>query len=328
MFATDPLDPHTDALRVRSTPGGERLLINGSRSFPPALPAHAPIVTQSCGAEQLYAEDYFSKVVLRFYTMHLNVLSPLHHAALSGNKEMISLLLEAQAAVDIKDHKGMRPLHYAAWQGKTEPMKMLLKAGSSVNGQSDEGQIPLHLSAQHGHYDGSEMLLQHQSNPCISDAAGKTPLDLACEFGRVGVVQLLLSSNMCAAMLEPKPSDPNGVSPLHLAAKNGHIEVIRLLIQAGIDINRQSESGTALHQAALCGKTEVVRLLLDVRVRNTLSQTALDIVNQFTTTQASREIKQLLRDASAAMQVRALKDYCNNYDLTSLNIKAGDIITV
>ncbi|XP_035516603.1 caskin-1-like isoform X1 [Morone saxatilis] len=226
----------------------------------------------------------------------------------------------------------MRPLHYAAWQGKTEPMKMLLKAGSSVNGQSDEGQIPLHLSAQHGHYDGSEMLLQHQSNPCISDSAGKTPLDLACEFGRVGVVQLLLSSNMCAAMLEPKPSDPNGVSPLHLAAKNGHIDVIRLLIQAGIDINRQSESGTALHQAALCGKTEVVRLLLDsgisAGVRNTLSQTALDIVNQFTTTQASREIKQLLRDASAAMQVRALKDYCNNYDLTSLNIKAGDIITV
>ncbi|XP_012729324.2 caskin-2 isoform X1 [Fundulus heteroclitus] len=259
-------------------------------------------------------------------------LSPLHHAALSGNKELISLLLEAQAAVDIKDHKGMRPLHYAAWQGKTEPMKMLLKAGSSVNGQSDEGQIPLHLSAQHGHYDGSEMLLQHQSNPCISDAAGKTPLDLACEFGRVAVVQLLLSSNMCAAMLEPKPSDPNGVSPLHLAAKNGHIDVIRLLIQAGIDINRQSECGTALHQAALCGKTEVVRLLLDsgisAGVRNTLSQTALDIVNQFTTTQASREIKQLLRDASAAMQVRALKDYCNNYDLTSLNIKAGDIITV
>ncbi|XP_015232854.1 PREDICTED: caskin-2-like isoform X1 [Cyprinodon variegatus] len=259
-------------------------------------------------------------------------LSPLHHAALSGNKELISLLLEAQAAVDIKDNKGMRPLHYAAWQGKTEPMKMLLKAGSSVNGQSDEGQIPLHLSAQHGHYDGSEMLLQHQSNPCISDTAGKTPLDLACEFGRVAVVQLLLSSNMCAAMLEPKPSDPNGVSPLHLAAKNGHIDVIRLLIQAGIDINRQSECGTALHQAALCGKTEVVRLLLDsgisAGVRNTLSQTALDIVNQFTTTQASREIKQLLRDASAAMQVRALKDYCNNYDLTSLNIKAGDIITV
>lgn len=105
--------------------------------------------------------------------------SPLHHAALNGNLELISLLLESQAAVDIRDQKGkethddvlqlsvrwtrpvftrcgsagMRPLHYAAWQGKAEPMKMLLKSGSSVNGQSDEGQIPLHLSAQHGHYD-------------------------------------------------------------------------------------------------------------------------------------------------------------------------------
>ncbi|XP_077130602.1 caskin-1 isoform X3 [Ranitomeya variabilis] len=261
--------------------------------------------------------------------------SALHHAALIGNTELISLLLEAQAAVDIKDNKGMRPLHYAAWQGKKEPMKLLLKSGSAVNIQSDEGQIPLHQAAQHGHYDVSEMLLQHQSNPCIMDISGKTPLDLACEFGRVGVVQLLLNSNMCAALLEPKPgdsTDPNGTSPLHLAAKNGHIDIIRLLLQAGIDINRQTKSGTALHEAALCGKTEVVRLLLDsginAHVRNTYNQSALDIVNQFTGTQASKEIKQMLRDASAALQVRALKDYCNNYDLTSLNIKMGDVITV
>ncbi|XP_073415338.1 caskin-1 isoform X2 [Dendrobates tinctorius] len=261
--------------------------------------------------------------------------SALHHAALIGNTELISLLLEAQAAVDIKDNKGMRPLHYAAWQGKKEPMKLLLKSGSAVNIQSDEGQIPLHQAAQHGHYDVSEMLLQHQSNPCIMDISGKTPLDLACEFGRVGVVQLLLNSNMCAALLEPKPgdsTDPNGTSPLHLAAKNGHIDIIRLLLQAGIDINRQTKSGTALHEAALCGKTEVVRLLLDsginAHVRNTYNQSALDIVNQFTGTQASKEIKQMLRDASAALQVRAVKDYCNNYDLTSLNIKMGDVITV
>ncbi|XP_062036914.1 caskin-1 isoform X1 [Lepus europaeus] len=261
--------------------------------------------------------------------------SALHHAALNGNTELITLLLEAQAAVDIKDNKGMRPLHYAAWQGRKEPMKLVLKAGSAVNVPSDEGHIPLHLAAQHGHYDVSEMLLQHQSNPCMVDNSGKTPLDLACEFGRVGVVQLLLSSNMCAALLEPRPgdaTDPNGTSPLHLAAKNGHIDIIRLLLQAGIDINRQTKSGTALHEAALCGKTEVVRLLLDsginAHVRNTYSQTALDIVHQFTTSQASKEIKQLLREASAALQVRATKDYCNNYDLTSLNVKAGDVITV
>lgn len=50
------------------------------------------------------------------------------------------------------------------------------------------------------------------------------------------VVQLLLNSNMCAALLEPKPgdaTDPNGTSPLHLAAKNGHIDIIRWVLWAG-----------------------------------------------------------------------------------------------
>lgn len=37
-------------------------------------------------------------------------------------------------------------------------------------------------------------------------------------------------------------------------------------MKAGIEINRQTKTGTALHEAALYGKTEVVRLLLEVGV--------------------------------------------------------------
>ncbi|KAK3559114.1 hypothetical protein QTP86_004096 [Hemibagrus guttatus] len=189
----------------------------------------------------------------------------------------------------------MRPLHYAAWQGKADSVLMLLRSGASVNGASQDGQIPLHLAAQYGHYDVSEMLLQHQSNACTVNKAKKTPLDLACEFGRL----------------------------------KGFRE---LLLKAGIDINRTTRGGTALHEAALYGKTDAVKLLLDagidVNIRNTYNQTALDIVNQFTTSHASKDIKQLLREASGAMQVRALKDYWNLHDPTALNIRAGDVITV
>ncbi|KAM8723936.1 caskin-2 isoform 7-T7 [Acanthopagrus schlegelii] len=261
--------------------------------------------------------------------------SALHHAALTGTTELLSALLEAQATVDVKDSNGMRPLHYAAWQGKAESVLTLLRSGASVNGVSLDGHIPLHLAAQYGHYDVSEMLLQHQSNPCLVNKAKKTPLDLACEFGRVQVAQLLLSSNMVVALLEgerKEPTDSAFTTPLHLAARNGHKDVIRLLLKAGIDINKTTKSGTALHEASLYGKTEVVRLLLDagvdVNIRNTYNQTALDIVNQFTTSHASRDIKQLLRDATGVLQVRALKDYWNLHDPTALNIRAGDVIMV
>lgn len=292
--------------------------------------------------QKLVAKVKAAKTKLLGSTKRLNInyqdadgFSALHHAALGGSLELIALLLEAQATVDIKDSNGMRPLHYAAWQGRLEPVRLLLRASAAVNAASLDGQIPLHLAAQYGHYEVSEMLLQHQSNPCLVNKLKKTPLDLACEFGRLKVAQLLLNSHLCVALLEGEakdPCDPNYTTPLHLAAKNGHREVIRQLLKAGIEINRQTKTGTALHEAALYGKTEVVRLLLeggvDVNIRNTYNQTALDIVNQFTTSQASREIKQLLREASGILKVRALKDFWNLHDPTALNVRAGDVITV
>ncbi|RXN06682.1 caskin-2-like isoform X1 [Labeo rohita] len=292
--------------------------------------------------QKLLAKVKASKSKLLGSTKRLNInyqdpdgFSALHHAALTGTTELLSLLLEAQAVVDIKDSNGMRPLHYAAWQGKADSVLMLLRSGAAVNNASHDGQIPLHLAAQYGHYDVSEMLLQHQSNPCILNKAKKTPLDLACEFGRAKVAQLLLSSNMVASLLEgdrKDGSDSNCNTPLHLAARNGHKDVIRLLLKAGIDINRTTKAGTALHEAALYGKTEVVRLLLengiDVNIRNTYNQTALDIVNQFTACHASKDIKQLLREATGVLQVRALKDFWNLHDPTALTIRAGDVITV
>uniref|UniRef100_A0A672H0C9 Caskin-2-like n=1 Tax=Salarias fasciatus TaxID=181472 RepID=A0A672H0C9_SALFA len=296
-------------------------------------------------AHKLLSKVKANKSKLLGSTKRLNInyqdpdgFSALHHAALTGTTELLSLLLDAQAQVDVKDVNGMRPLHYAAWQGKADSVLLLLRAGASVNSPSHDGQIPLHLSAQYGHYEVSEMLLQHQSNPCLMNKAKKTPLDLACEFGRLKVAQLLLSSNMVTALLEGEGGgggdgvDSSSTTPLHLAARNGHKDIIKLLLKAGIDINRATKAGTSLHEAALYGKTEVVRLLLDagvnVNMRNTYNQTALDIVNQFTTSTASRDIKQLLREASSSLQVRAVKDYWNLHDPTALNLRAGDLIMV
>ncbi|KAM6951183.1 caskin-2 [Aplochiton taeniatus] len=293
-------------------------------------------------AHKLLAKVKCNKTKLLGSTKRLNVnyqdadgLSALHHAALTGTTELLSLLLEAQAAVDIKDTNGIRPLHYAAWQGKSDSVLLLLRSGATVNDPSLDRQIPLHLAAQYGHYEVSEMLLQHQSNPCLVSKAKKTPLDLACEFGRLKVAQLLLSSNMVTVLLEGEGRnslDPASTTPLHLAARNGHRDIIRLLLKAGIDINKATKSGTSLHEAALYGKTEVVRLLLDagvnVNLLNTYNQTALDIVNQFTTSTASREIKQLLREASNSLQVRAVKDYWNLHDPTALNLRAGELVMV
>ncbi|XP_070183018.1 caskin-2-like [Littorina saxatilis] len=262
-------------------------------------------------------------------------MSALHQASLMGSTDVIKLLLDSGSSPDLKDNKGMVALHYAAWQGRPDPVQALLLKHSPVNEQALNGETPLHLACQHGHIHVVKLLLTHHADPTICNKELKTPLDLACEFGRYKVAEQLLRSNLCEKILEDSPIDmlDNGrTTCLHLAAKNGHSDIIRLLIQNGMNINRATLNGTCLHEASLYGKTDVVKLLLDcgidVNKPNSYDQTALDIVNKFTTSRAARELKQLLKEASFAVQARAVKDYFNSYDPQSLAFKEGDIITV
>ncbi|XP_052791333.1 caskin-2-like isoform X3 [Mya arenaria] len=261
-------------------------------------------------------------------------MSGLHQAALMGHTEIMQLLLRNGANVNLKDNKGMIALHYAAWQGKLEPVHVLLEWRSHTNEPAAAGETPLHLAAQHGHFDVVNLLLLHQASPLAPNKDRKTPLHLACEFGRYRVVDLLLRSNLCCPLLVDSCSDlaENRPTCLHLAAKNGHSDIIRLLLQGGMNVNRSTPQGTCLHEAALFGKTDVVRLLLDCGVDvnkvNSYDQTALDIVNKFTANRASREIKEILKEASFCVQAKAVRDYCNIANPATLTFRNGDLIKI
>ena len=125
-------------------------------------------------------------------------------------------------------------------------------------------------------------------DPC--DPNYTTPLHLAAKNGHREVIRYppgppqhphplpvgLATSPQCPALLPSSPSlwislpDPSNRLPLlpHPlpSAPVTHPPLHRQLLRAGIEINRQTKTGTALHEAALYGKTEVVRLLLEVRV--------------------------------------------------------------
>ncbi|MEX1013493.1 MAG: ankyrin repeat domain-containing protein [Waddliaceae bacterium] len=103
-----------------------------------------------------------------------------------------------------------------------------------------------------------------------------TLLHRSAQFGHMEIVKALIEAGV-----DLNTQTNYGYTPLHLAADNGHKEVVEALIEAGAKVNTQDIKGdTPLHKAALRGNTEIVRALMleraDPDIKNNFELTPLD----------------------------------------------------
>lgn len=83
---------------------------------------------------------------------------PIHWAALSGNTDVVTLLLDNGAAIDAADAQGLTALHWAAWQGQMEVARQLVGKGATVDMVSVAGNTPLDRAISDGHQDVADYL--------------------------------------------------------------------------------------------------------------------------------------------------------------------------
>ncbi|KAJ8261827.1 hypothetical protein GJAV_G00158870, partial [Gymnothorax javanicus] len=224
--------------------------------------------------------------------------TPLHHASLNGHRDVVLKLLQYEASTNVADSKGCFPLHLAAWKGDVEIVRILINHGPShcrVNEQNHEKETALHCAAQYGHSEVVSVLLQELTDPTMRNSRSETPLDLAALYGRLQVVRMLVNAHpnlmSCGSVRKH--------TPLHLAARNGHRAAVQILLEAGMDVNCQTEKGSALHEAALFGKMDVVKLLLDsgidANIQDSQGRTALEILKEHPA-QKSQQITALIQE--------------------------------
>jgi ankyrin repeat protein/GTPase SAR1 family protein len=90
-------------------------------------------------------------------------LTPLHVHCQSGRLNAVRLLVEHNAAVNVKDSRGHTPLHVAAKFGHLAIAKFLVSAGADQQATSNNGQTAAELAQGADHLEIAQLL---SSDPC------------------------------------------------------------------------------------------------------------------------------------------------------------------
>ena len=90
--------------------------------------------------------------------------------------EVMQLLIDKNADIDVKDFYGEAPLHVAVQEVCSDSVELLLKAGADASIQNHHGDTPLHFATLKGDLNLVDILLEHGSNPDLANIRGYTPL--------------------------------------------------------------------------------------------------------------------------------------------------------
>ncbi|MGL5254295.1 MAG: ankyrin repeat domain-containing protein, partial [Brevinema sp.] len=102
--------------------------------------------------------------------------TPLHGAAINGQKEIVEYLVGKGADVNAKNQNGDTPLHEAASRGYKEIVEYLVGKGADVNAKNDYGRTPLHGAAINGQKEIVEYLVGKGADVNAKNQNGDTPL--------------------------------------------------------------------------------------------------------------------------------------------------------
>lgn len=151
----------------------------------------------------------------------------LMRAAMAGDHETIGLLLARGAKVDDADKQPATALEVAVWQGDAGTVRFLLERGAAPDAQRAAGEAtPLHPATIDGFPEIVDLLLEARARIDARDEDGKTALMWAAtvDWGDARAVRSLLAHGA-----DPSARDRDGVTALEFAERHGHRLALELL---------------------------------------------------------------------------------------------------
>ena len=180
-------------------------------------------------------------------------------ACTNGHADMVAELLRANANPNASQWTGETVLMTCARAGNLDAVAELVAKGANVKAATRRGQTALMWAVAQKHSDVARHLIQHgaEVNARSHKLAGFAPL-LYVTFGLYDHVHGEFDKIDPTGGHHDPASSKGGFTPLMFAARSGDLESAKLLVEAGADVNANSEYyGAALVVSAASGHEDV-----------------------------------------------------------------------
>lgn len=236
---------------------------------------NALLVASHCGKDEIV--DLLVQHNARLDVADGSNWTALHLAASRGHCGVLEVILAESDILEATNIKSQTALWVAADRGQLDALQMLINCGAKVNARAEDHMTALHAAAKRGDDEVVQILLSHGADMEAMDGSMMTALHYTCQGGHLEAMEILLHHRANIEAL-----GRNRKTPLIFAAEAGRLRAVERLLQRKGSLSSADDTGmTALHWAAYNGHEEIIRLLSEKRrslgTVNSMGRTALHL---------------------------------------------------
>ncbi|KAG5334525.1 PYX protein, partial [Acromyrmex charruanus] len=201
--------------------------------------------------------------------------TPLHEAVKNNHADVVRVLVEGGANVNVKDERLITPLLLAGSAVNrddlnemtkfVEIVRILVAAKVIINIiHPDTGTTALHHAAMLGSADATKILLLNGAWPTYKcKSSGNTPLHIVASTGSIETLMVLLEAMQCHD-IDIDTRDQINRTALHRASYQGHRECVQALISHGANLAAVTKTGVTAVDAIFAHISRPLTFLTDI----------------------------------------------------------------